>query len=68
MVLQTVMQTRVASNHGGRVIQTIRLSGRFEKREAVMRWNERTLRRVEALIVGIVIAIVAVAYVVSRLR
>ena len=30
--------------------------------------NERTLRRVEALIVGIMIAIVVVAYVVSKLR
>jgi hypothetical protein len=34
----------------------------------VMRWNEGTLRRLEALIVGIVIAIVVVAYVVSKLR
>jgi hypothetical protein len=33
-----------------------------------MRWNERTLRRVEAVIVGIVIAIVVIAYVVSKLR
>jgi hypothetical protein len=33
-----------------------------------MRWNEGTLRRVEALIVGIMIAIVLVAYVVSKLR
>ena len=33
-----------------------------------MRWNETTLRRVEAVIVGIVIAIVVVAYVVSKLR
>jgi hypothetical protein len=33
-----------------------------------MRWNEDGLRRVEAIIVGIVIAIVAIAYLVSKLR
>jgi hypothetical protein len=33
-----------------------------------MRWNQDQLRRVEAIIVGIVIAIVALAYVVSKLQ
>ena len=33
-----------------------------------MRWDENSLRRVEAIVVGIVIAIVAIAYAVSKLR
>ena len=33
-----------------------------------MRWNQDTLRRVEAIVVGIVLAIIAIAYVVSKLR
>jgi hypothetical protein len=33
-----------------------------------MRWNEDKLRRVEAIVVGVVIAIVAIAYVVSKMQ
>lgn len=33
-----------------------------------MRWNERTLRRAEAVIAIVVIALLLVAYVVSRVR
>ena len=33
-----------------------------------MRWNQDSLRRVEAIVVGIVVAIIAIAYVVSKLR
>jgi hypothetical protein len=38
------------------------LNGRAE------RWNEDKLRRVEAIVVGVVIAIVAIAYVVSKMQ
>jgi hypothetical protein len=33
-----------------------------------MQWNQGSLRRVEAIIVGIVVAIVAIAYAVSKLQ
>lgn len=33
-----------------------------------MRWDQDALRRVEAIVVGIVVAIIAIAYVVSKLR
>ena len=33
-----------------------------------MRWNQDSLRRVEAIVVGVVLAIIAIAYLVSKLR
>jgi hypothetical protein len=31
-----------------------------------MRWNQDALRRIEAIVVGIMLAIIAIAYIVSK--
>jgi hypothetical protein len=64
---EVALVPEVGLDHAVRVSQAERLANTPSLKEIAMRWNEHALRRAETVIVAVVIALILLAYLVSKL-